>query len=314
MLPIQENILLKNYSTIKIGGEAKFFCIVKNLEDLQQAVAWAQKNGAKQLIIGGGSNMLFSDAGFDGLVIKIEYESMQMQPEQDGKIIVGCGAGISLAKLVNFATKNCLSGLEWAAGIPGTVGGAVRGNAGAYGGEMKNAIARVQAYDTQQDVIKEFLTKDCKFDYRNSLFKQESHLVVWDVEVALTKGNAMEIKDRIKEVLFKRKAKLPPLAVFPSNGSVFKNPVVKADVVQEFETECQVKSRDDKVPAGWLIASAGLKGKRIGQAAVSDRQANFIVNLGNAKASDVLMLISLIKQKVRTQFGVQLEEEIEIVL
>jgi len=252
----QKNIPLKKYTTFKIGGPAEYFFAAKNKTDLVRAIKNAKERRLPFFVLGGGSNLLISDEGYKGLVIK---------------------AGKPLSSYI-------LKGLGWAAGIPGTIEGAVYGNAGAFGQSMKNAVEKVEVFDIKDGKIKTFNNKDCQFDYRDSVFKRNKNLIILSVKIKQKKSNLK----KIKEYLAYRK-KIQPLD-FPSAGSVFKNP--------------------KNYPAGELIEKAGLKGKRIGGAQISDVQANFIVNMGDATAQDVLSLIRLIKKTVDRKFKIKLEEEI----
>ncbi len=325
-MKIEENIPLKDYSTFRIGGPAKYFCNCEKMEELKEALNWAQEKKQRVFILGGGSNILFSDKGFDGLVVRIMNHELRLmnnhktlsnlsskKMETEGVKIV-CGAGVSLAKLVNFARKNGLSGLEWAAGIPGTAGGAVRGNAGAFGEEMADSVEKIKILRTEVDnlEITELSKTECRFGYRDSVLKQERDFIIWEIKLELAKGNESEIGKKMQAILTKRKSKQP--SKYPSAGSVFKNPKVSPELAEKFEQDTGLECKNDRVPAGWLIESCGLKGKKIGGAKISEKQANFIINLGEASTEDVIILMSLVKQKVRNQFGVQLQEEIEIVL
>jgi len=324
-MKIEKNVSLKKYSTFRVGGAAKFFCLVSNLAELEEVLKLAANKNDRVFVLGGGSNVLFGDDGFNGLVIKIENKKIDIE----GTDII-CGAGLRLSKLLSFSMENDLVGLEWAAGIPGTVGGAIRGNAGAFGGEMKDHLRSVKVLKTDKGRIekKENISTDrknygnllqeeifdshqCRFGYRSSIFKQERDLIIWEARFNLASGNGRLSEEKIKEIIEKRKSKQPSE---PSAGSVFQNPTVEPALVNVFEKDQEMKCRDNKVPAGWLIEEVGLRGKKIGGAQVSEKHANFIVNNGDATAEDVIMLISLIKQKVRRYFNVQLREEIEIVI
>jgi UDP-N-acetylmuramate dehydrogenase len=314
-MEIKKNIQLKEHSTFRIGGPAKFFCEAGTIDELREALAWAKEKNERTYVLGGGSNALFMDNGFDGLVIKIFNKQLEMKDKET--ILVG--AGVVLMELVNFSVENELTGLEWAAGIPGLVGGALRGNAGAFNGEMKECVTKVRAIrivdgSTADLELEEYNHAQCEFEYRNSLFKKQEGYVVWNCEIELGGGDVEKSKELIKDILDKRKQKQPQLGEFPSLGSVFKNPIVNEDLRKQFEEDKNIQCRADKVPAGWLIEQCDLKEKRVGDAMVSPLQANFIVNMGEARAEDVLILISLIKMKVRNEQGVQLEEEIQIVL
>lgn len=310
MLDIKENVSLKNYTTFRIGGPAKFFVEAKNDEELIEALKYAKNNNLDFFILGGGSNLLVSDNGFDGLVIKIKLDNIEIKKDKKEIII---GAGVQLAKAVNEAAKNGLAGLEWAAGIPGTVGGAIRGNAGSmYGGEMKDIVAGVSVLDVKKVETKEMDCVDCTFSYRYSFFKLNPDIVILSARLKMTSSDPMKLKERIKEIITERAGKHPH--GMGSAGSFFLNPVVKkAELISEFELESGKASRGGKVPSGWIIERAGLKGKKIGGAMVSEKHANFIVNTGGATAQDVIMLASFVKQQVRDKFGIELQEEVQYV-
>lgn len=308
---LQKDILLKDYSTFKIGGSAKYFCECENLNDIKDALKWARDKEKDFFILGGGSNILFNDNGFNGLIVRMLNQELRME---DDKII--CGSGVNLTKLINFSIENNLVGLEWAVGIPGTVGGAVRGNAGAFGGQMVDSIKNIKVLKMDSisksfEVI-DFKKEDCQFGYRDSIFKKDKNLIIWETEFEFQLGKKEKSEKMIREILMKRKEKQP--LKYPSAGSIFKNPIVSEEIIKQFEENKKIKCKDRKVPAGWLIERSGLKGKKIGGAKISEKQANFIVNVGNATSDDVVILISLIKQKVRNKFGIQLQEEIEIVV
>ncbi|MEA1925947.1 MAG: UDP-N-acetylmuramate dehydrogenase [Patescibacteria group bacterium] len=316
-MEIKKNIPLEKMTTFKIGGPARYFCAVENIDDLAEAQQFAVSNNIKTFILGGGSNILFSDRGFDGLVIKIQNEALSLKQETSGKYTIQSSAGTPLSKLAAFSIKNSLTGLEWAMGVPGLVGGAIQGNAGAFGSEMKDCISIVRTVDRESSNwsnLMEISCDDCNFSYRNSAFKENKNHIIWDCEINLSKGNKLEIEKKVLKYASHRSKKQPPLAKFPSAGSIFKNPVVSKKVHEAFEHDMEVKCRTDRIPAGWLIERCDLKGKRIGNAMVSRKQANFIINLGKATAEDVIILISFIKMKARNEFGVQLKEEIQVVL
>lgn len=307
---IQENITLAPYTTFKIGGPAKFFVEAKNEEELLEALQYAKNNNLEVFILGGGSNVLISDSGFDGLVIRLRNTKYQIQ-----NTIIECGAGMAISEVVKLAAGNSLTGLEWAAGIPGSVGGAVRGNAGAYGNSMSDIIESVKVVELKSKTpninpkIKILNNSDCHFSYRHSHFKENTDLIIISVVLKLQKGNKSEIENKMKEIIKKRSEKIPKEF---SPGSYFKNPTVKdKKLIARFEKDTGLKCENERIPAAWLIAEAGLSGKRMGKAQLSEKHANFVVNLGGAKAQEVVMLASFIKQKIRTEFGVQLKEEVQ---
>ncbi|MDX9855752.1 MAG: UDP-N-acetylmuramate dehydrogenase [Candidatus Moranbacteria bacterium] len=307
MLNIQKNIPLAPYTTFKIGGPAKFFVEAKSESDIADSIDYAKNNNKDFFIFSGGSNLLVSDNGLDGLAIKISNSSIEIKDRE-----VFCGAGTSLSQLAMETAKNNLGGLEWAAGIPGTVGGAIAGNAGAFGGEISDNLIEVKTLSVEEGKLMTFEKKDCDFGYRNSLFKKNSgKFILISAVFDLEAGKREESEKKIGDIIKKRKEKQPR---YPSAGSFFKNPVVnKEEIINKFERDTGLKIKDDKIPAGWLIEEVGLKGKKIGGAKVSEKHSNFIINTGNATAEDVIILSSLIKAKVRDRFGIQLEEEVKLI-
>ncbi len=308
---ILENELLANHCTFKIGGPARYFFVAESAEDVRRAVEAAKEIDLKIFIFGGGSNILFSDNGFDGLVIKIQNTRYEIQDT-----IIVAEAGVPLSKTVEAAVKNGLSGLEWAVGIPGTVGGAVRGNAGAYGKAMDDVVEGVEVLwlKNQELGIRNYGKEECKFGYRESVFKHNKDIIL-KVVLKLERGDKEKIKEEMEKVLKIRSEKIPTDA---SAGSFFKNVEVTDEVVKIIKEYTHEDVPADfiakgKIPAGWLIDQCDLRGKQIGGAKISEKHANFIVNTGGATASDIVALASLVKMKVRDEVGVQLEEEVEYV-
>lgn len=307
MITFEENILLAPFTSFHIGGPARYFIKVNSVEETTEAFTFAKNQNLPIFILGGGSNILIADTGFKGVVIKVENEEMIC----DGQMIT-VGAGATLLSVVAFAVSHGLRGLENLAGIPGLIGGAVRGNAGAFGTDIGTHIMNVMAFNRETLETKVFTRQDCQFSYRESFFKQHPEWVIFGVGIGLESGNAEELQKIADETIAKREAKHPQNAW--SAGSFFVNPVVSdAAIRKEFEVDTDIKLRDDKVPAGWLIDQAGLRGKKIGGAMVSEIHPNYIVNAGGATAEDVIILSSLIKQKVRIQFNIQLKEEVQFV-
>lgn len=272
-MKFKKNVLLKNYTTFQIGGPAKYFYIAKNKTELIEATKQAKKLKLPFFVLGGGSNLLISDRGFKGLVIKF-------------------GQPLSL-----YVSK----GLEWAVGIPGTIQGAVWSNAGAFKKSMKDVVKEVEVFDTKTGKVKIFKNKNCRFSYRDSIFRKEKNLIILSVKIKSKKSNTKKIK---KYLDYRKKTQ--PLE-FPSAGSVFKNPVgFSAGELGEED-----KSSSSAFAAARLIEECGLKGKKIGQAQISEKHGNFIVNLGGAKAKDIKKLINLTKKSVKNKFKINLEEEIQ---
>jgi UDP-N-acetylmuramate dehydrogenase len=306
---IQKNINLKSLTTFKIGGVAKFFVEVESKEELKAAIEWVKEKKEKVFIFGGGSNVLINSKGVDGLVIKLVNNKLELKDES-----IKVGAGVVLSKLVNFAASQNLSGIEWAIGIPGMIGGAVRGNIGAYGGSFSKIIKTVQAYNLNKNDWEFFSQAECEFSYRESIFKKRDELVIWEAELNLRAGKKEDIEILEKQYIEHRVKTQPHL---PSAGSVFKN--IPITTLGEVNSKLANEAIDldivknNFVGAGWIIDKLGIKGKTIGGAIVSNEHGNFIVNTGEATSDDVIMLISYIKQQVRDRLGVQLELEIQLI-
>ncbi len=344
-IKIKENIILAQYTTLKIGGAARFFCEAKDEKEIMEALEFAREKKLPIFVLGGGSNILVSDKGFDGIIIKILNTKYQILNTN-----IECGAGALLSKIVSESVKAGLTGLEWAAGIPGTVGGAIRGNAGAFGSCMADTVESVKVmeisnlskvrpdiqgstfplsrlnrdnssrsnlWEIPQD--RTLKLRECKFSYRDSIFKKNPNLIIVSAVLRLKKGKKKESEKRVKEIIKQRKEAQP--FDFPSSGSFFKNPclagrqaVVKnKKIIEEYERETGNKVKDGVIPAGYLIDMLNLRGKKIGGAMVSQHHGNFLVNAGGATAEDMVILISLIKHRVRNKFGIQLREEVQYV-
>ncbi len=319
---VKENVILAKKTTFKIGGPARYFFVARNKEDLIKAIKAAKQSKTLFFILGEGSNILAPDKGYDGLIIKIQNVKSKIHPvvrpgdlSDDGakstKIYIEAFAPLSLAVLK--MAESSLTGLEWAAGIPGTVGGAVRGNAGAFGKSIKDIVKEVEVFNSKTEKIKIFKNENCRFDYRNSIFKKKNNLIILSVILKLKKGNKKKIQEKMKEFLDYRK-KNHPFAFF-SAGCIFQNYQGRISNKKLLEKFPKLKkfNRQKLIPASYLIEKCGLKGKRLGKAEISKEQANFILNLGGAKAKDVMKLIKATKQKVKNKFGIILKEEIEII-
>lgn len=307
---VKQDILLRDYTTFRIGGAARYFLLANSAEDIIEALGFAKKKKVKYYILGGGSNVLVSDAGFDGLVIKISNNYSKFRDN-----IMECGAGLALSKAMSESLAAGLVGLEWAAGIPGTVGGAIHGNAGAYGGDMGRNTGSVGVI--RGGKIKKIANQECGFSYRSSAFNLAGNNdIIVSADLQLKKGTEEEIisaREKIKRIIKERGQKFSGF----SAGSVFKNIILSGLEMQEFKAKFpqlpQEFAEYKKIPSAWLIDQCGLKGKAIGGARISDNHAGIIVNSGSATAEDVIMLISIVKQKVRSGFNLELMEEIEYV-
>lgn len=304
LLPgLKKNVSLAPYTTFKVGGKAKYFYQAKTKEDLIRALKLAKKLKTPFFVLGGGSNLLVSDKGFDGIIIKQEIKNYKIS----GKKLFA-EAGVPFPVLVKETGKRGLSGLEWAGGLPGTIGGAVLGNAGAFGGETKDTVFSVQALDTNLK-LRNFTKKQCKFSYRSSIFKRKGWIVI-SVIMNLKKGNKKNIQKTAENHINYRKKRNP--MEYPNAGSIFKNCNLKKSPKKLREIFKDVIKIDPfpVIPTAAIIARAGLVGKKVGNAQISEKHPNFIVNIGNAKSRDVRKLINFAKKKVKEKFGINLEEEV----
>ncbi len=281
---VLENEPMCGHTTFKIGGNADLYVTVQSEEALIKAVEICKNCGVPYMVIGNGSNLLVSDKGIEGVVISTRLLN---DLHTEDETYVYSGAGNMLSKTANFAASHSLSGLEFASGIPGSVGGGVFMNAGAYDGELSDSIVSVRAYYNGE--IKEFSAKECEFGYRSSVF-QKNNAIILGVKFSLKKGNIEEIKAKAADLNARRKEKQP--LEYPSAGSTFKRP--------------------EGYFAGKLIQDAGLKGCSRGGACVSEKHSGFVINKGNATAEDVINLVKHIKNTVYEKYGVMLEEEIKI--
>ncbi len=304
-MKILKDVFLKNYSTLKIGGKARYFCKVNSISDLKSVLNFASKKNLKVFILGAGSNVLFPDKNFKFLVIKINLKKKKIFK----KDIIIAQSGVLFPELIKFAKENSLSGLEWASGIPGTLGGCVFENCGAFGKEIKNLILWVKTISLKPPFFEKIYFKEnLNFSYRFSSFKKLKEAIV-EVALKLKKSDKKTIQNKIKKFL-KARIKTQPIEEF-SCGCVFKNISFK-ELPKIYQKEFKKFKRNDKISAGFLIGMAGLKGKRIGEIQISKKHANFFINLGKGKSSDFKKLIFLCKKKIKEKFNINLKEEIEI--
>ncbi|MFA5287018.1 MAG: UDP-N-acetylmuramate dehydrogenase [Candidatus Omnitrophota bacterium] len=283
-LKVKRNQLLKNKTTFKIGGRADFFSEPKGPKELSLVVGRAKENNLPVFVIGAGSNLLISDEGVRGLVIKLNsvyFNNISLKGN-----CIEAGSGVMLSKLIQFAKSKSLSGFEFLAGIPGTLGGALAMNAGCWGKSIGDLVREVEVLDYAGN-IKIIKGKEIKFAYRKTNL---GNYIILSAVLKLKKSSREAIVRNVKEYILKRKNTQD--LTFPNAGCIFKNP--------------------QSLSAGRLIDLCGLKGKGIGSAFVSDKHANFILNKGNAKSEDALRLMRLIKARVRNRFRVNLEPEIKI--
>ena len=285
---IIHNEPMKNHTSFKIGGNADLFVSVVNEDELKQALNYAKLKNYPITIIGNGSNLLVSDSGIRGLVIKIDIQHLNIEDNKND-IEVRVGSGNKMMAFGIQLKENGISGFEELSGIPGTIGGAVFMNAGAYGKEMKDIVISTKCMNKDCEIF-ELSNEEQNFEYRSSIFNQKEYIIL-ETKLKLQKGNRENIGQKMKEYLNKRKEKQP--LEYPSAGSTFK--------------------RKEGIITAKLIDECGLKGYKIGGAMVSEKHAGFIVNTGDATAKDVLDLIKYVKDKVFKKYGVEIEEEIKVI-
>lgn len=285
---IKYNEEMKNYTTFKIGGLADCLIKINSIDDLKKILKFAQKEDIPITILGNGSNVLISDDGIEGIVLLIRIKKFEIQKtNQENKVKIIVGAGEKNAEIARKLLEQKLTGFEEIAGIPGTIGGAIRMNAGAYGKEIRDIVKKVKVI-SYQGIEKEFTNEEMKFNYRSSILKDEKYIVT-QVELELKSGNKEEIELKMKEYAQSRKEKQP--IEYPNAGSTFK--------------------RGEDFITAKLIDEAGLKGYSIGDAEVSKKHAGFVINKGNATAKEVKELIEYIEMKIYKKFGKEIELEIE---
>lgn len=275
---------MKKHTTFRIGGEADYFVMPRTKEEVKQAVAVCREEQAPYSIVGNGSNLLVSDAGYRGVVIQIFKEMSRAEAEGTR---IRAQAGASLAKIAGIALEAGLCGFEFAAGIPGTLGGACVMNAGAYGGEMKDVLVNVTVLDEEGRIIT-IDKENLELGYRTSVIAKKGYVVL-EAELELQEGNREEIRALMDELKDKRTSKQP--LEYPSAGSTFKRP--------------------EGYFAGKLIQDAGLRGFRVGDAMVSEKHCGFVINAGEASAAEVDSLMKQVSERVQAQFGVTLEPEVK---
>ncbi len=344
---IQQNVGLAEFTTFKIGGKARFFIEAECESEVVKAIEFAEENALKTFILGGGSNVLIADEGFNGLVVKIALKGVMLFDEKGGTVFVTAGAGEDWDELVAFCVGKNLQGFECLSGIPGLVGGTPVQNVGAYGQEVSETIISVRCFDRKTKKIVELSNAECGFAYRTSIFNtsEKNRYIVLSVIYKLKSNGEPKIayrdlqnffgekKPTLQEtrqaVLEIRRAKSMVIDVNDKNsqsaGSFFKNPVVSVEKFAEIERRAKRQGIEEvpkfvadeqcvKIPAAWLIEKAGFqKGYQRGKTGLSTKHTLAIVNLGGATAKDVLVLKEEIQEKVEEKFDVLLKPEPDFV-
>ena len=285
---IKQNEPMKNHTSFKIGGPAEFYIKIKSIEELQKILKFAKKENIKITIVGNGSNILVSDKGIDGIVIRTNLKEIKIKDIEQNKVEITVDDATPIGFLAQKLLKEEITGFEEISGIPGTIGGAILMNAGAHGKEIKDIVTEVTAIDYEGKIHK-FTNEESEFTYRNSKFSEGNYIIL-QAKMVLKKGNAKDIKAKMDEYAQYRKEKQP--IEYPSAGSTFK--------------------RGTDFITAKLIDEAGLKGYSVGGAKISEKHAGFIINIGNATAQDVLDLAKYVTDKVYEKFGKKIEFEIKI--
>ncbi len=301
---VKINESLAKHVTFKIGGPARLFVIARDTDKFVQMLNYLNGEGLDYFVVAGGSNLLMSDDGFDGIVIKIATNAPPKLVPSGSGFDVEVEAGVMLSAVVNVGAKNSLAGIDWGIGIPGTFGGAIRGNAGAMGKDISRILNWVEAWHDGEVV--RLKPEECGFGYRNSNFKHNKDIVLRG-SIHLEPGNKQEIMERMQTYLKQRKH-----TPFPSAGSFFKN-LKLAQWTQDTKELPELFLQRGTVPIGWITEQMGLRGLAVGGAKISDEHGNYLINFNNATQADVLALVEEIKQKVYDKYKVELEPEVQIV-
>lgn len=302
----RQNEPLKNHTTFQIGGPAKWYLEAENPHDLIEVLKVLKSASVEYLLLGGGSNLLVSDKGYNGAVIRLKPRELAIN---GCEVVVD--SGYSLAGLIMKTLDASLVGLEFEAGVPGTVGGAIKGNAGTYGEAMDKVVKTVDFVNDDLQ-LQTFNNADCRYIYRYSIFKDHDSWIIVSSKLELQKGDIASARTLVDQRIEQRK-KTQPYG-YPSAGCIFKNLIYSQEYVDKFSHlgwEVPEKFKAfGKIPVSWLVEQMDLKGKTIGRAQISEKHANYIINLGGAKAEEVVQLISIIKQQARDKTGIQLQEEV----
>ncbi|MBU0540300.1 UDP-N-acetylmuramate dehydrogenase [Patescibacteria group bacterium] len=302
--------LMSAHTSMKIGGPARLYLIVSTRADLLNAIEAAKSHKISFYVFGGGSNMLVSDDGYEGIMLQFADRSYKI----DGTSIRAAGGALT-GVVARAAAEAGLTGFEWGAGIPGTIGGATYGNSGSFGWEMKDAVANVEALKISTNAIINYSNAECRFGYRDSRFKRDPHVIL-STTLELRTGDREGALKKVAEIMEKRKASQPQ--GYFSAGCLFKNFEYEDEsALEKLQTQVEeipeAMLKQKRISAGWLIDLLGLKGTKIGNAQISPIHGNFLVNLGNARAQDAMALSSLVKMKIRDELGIMLEDEVQLV-
>lgn len=300
---------MSKHTTFRLGGPARLYVVAASSEQLLEAVEVAISLEIPWTVIGGGTNLLVADEGFEGVVIQATNQALKI----DGVSVVVESGAIS-ALVARKTVEAGLTGFEWAVGLPGTMGGAAYGDAGCYGAEMRDSVTSVDVYDITRRERRTLSNAECRFGYRDSLFKHE-RFVILGCTLTLAKTTDLEAsRAKMDAILHGRKDEQPLGA--SSAGCVFKNIDYQDEgLLDALRSKAEIPASmlaTKRIAAGWLIDQAGLKGLRVGDFRVSEKHGNFLLNGGHGHAKDVMELITQVKTRVREQFGIELHEEVQL--
>ena len=303
-LQVTRGALLARYTRFGIGGPASIYAETREAEAFVAAVATARESGLPYVVIGGGTNLIVSDDGFAGIVLRFTARGVCGEGSR-----VTAEAGAELQEVIDFSIARGLRGIETLAGIPGSLGAAVYGNAGAYGHSMSEVAASVRFFDGRS--VREFANAECEFAYRESVFKRYKDWIIFSAELALEPADAAELRRTAEEIVAVRNQKFPP--TMKCAGSVFKNLIFSELPESAASAVPERVVREGKVPAAFFLEQAGAKGQSRGDIHVADYHANLIYNGGAGTARDLRALIADLKERVRARFGLEIEEEVQYV-
>lgn len=342
MLEVRKDVSVKDLTSFKIGGIAKFFAVARSIEDITEAIDQAKSMNVKLFVIGGGSNIIFSDEYLDLFILKLEMFGFEILEDVDDFSTIKIGSSENWDEIVSKCVELGLSGIEAMSAIPGTVGATPVQNVGAYGQEIKDTLVELQVFDTTDKSVKALSNADCRFKYRDSIFKSEDkgRYIILNVTLKLSKlrpgvpeypgvqkyfsesgvdePSLVDIRNAIIDI---RKSKLPDPSIVPNCGSFFENPIIDRVLVQGIKEKFpdmkyfELADGTVKVPAGWLVEKAGFKGQLIGNGKIKVHQDNALVltNNGGATFSDLLSAKEEIVGKVKEMFGIELEMEPNVI-
>lgn len=303
-LQIAEDAALARYTRFGLGGPADVYAETDRVEPFVEALKAVRASGVPNAVIGSGTNLVVSDDGFRGVVLRFTARTVSVA---DGT--VSAYAGAELQDVIDCAIANGLKGIETMAGIPGSLGAAVYGNAGAYGHSISEVISKVRFFDGERERV--IGNPECEFRYRESVFKRHKHWIIFSADLALEPASSDELRRTADDIIAVRNAKFPP--TMKCAGSIFKN-LILAELPEAVASRVPQKVvKEGKVPAAFFLEQAGAKGLRRGGIQVADYHANLIYNTGTGTARDLVELIAELKQRVRSEFGLELEEEVQYV-